>query len=66
MGAALDSLLEYDRAALVELLGSLGHKAFRATQVMEWVWRHRVADFSAMTNLYCVIIILQSLNQWMG
>lgn len=51
MGAALDSLLEYDRAALVELLGSLGHKAFRATQVMEWVWRHRVADFSAMTNL---------------
>lgn len=46
-----ECLLEYTREALVELLGSLGHKPFRATQLMEWIWKHRVSDFQAMSNL---------------
>ena len=45
-------LLEYTRAGLAELLAGLGEpKAFRATQLMEWVWKHRATDFSQMTNL---------------
>lgn len=51
MPAAMESLLEYDRAALVELLGTMGHKPFRATQVMEWIWKHRVIEYAAMTNV---------------
>lgn len=46
-----DCLLEYTREALVELLGSLGHKPFRATQLMEWIWKHRASDFRSMSNL---------------
>lgn len=45
------SLLEYTPAELTELLASMGHKAFRATQLMEWVWKHRAKDFAEMSNL---------------
>lgn len=51
MAAAMESLLEYNRTALEELLGSMGHRPFRAIQLMEWMWKHRVADFAAMTNV---------------
>lgn len=48
----MDSLLEYTHAELAALLATLGEpKAFRATQLMEWVWKHRAHDFSQMTNL---------------
>lgn len=47
----LPSLLEYSPAELSELLVSFGHKAFRATQLMEWVWKHRAKDFAEMSNL---------------
>ncbi|MCQ2365367.1 MAG: 23S rRNA (adenine(2503)-C(2))-methyltransferase RlmN [Akkermansia sp.] len=45
------SLLEYTPSELTELLASMGHKAFRATQVMEWMWKHRAKDFAEMSNL---------------
>ena len=47
----MDCLLEYTREALVELLGSMGHKAFRATQLQEWIWKHRASSFEQMSNL---------------
>lgn len=47
----LPSLLEYDTAALTSLLGEMGHKPYRATQLAEWVWKHRAADFDSMLNL---------------
>ncbi len=49
--AVLPSLLEYNREALAELLAGMGHKAYRATQLQEWIWKHRVADFEQMLNL---------------
>lgn len=51
MSAPLPSLLEYTPAELTELLGSMGQKPFRATQLLEWVWKHRASDFEQMTNL---------------
>ena len=45
------SLLEYTADALKELLADLGHKPFRAKQILEWMWKHRVGDFEQMTNL---------------
>ncbi|MBQ5666109.1 MAG: 23S rRNA (adenine(2503)-C(2))-methyltransferase RlmN, partial [Akkermansia sp.] len=47
----MDCLLEYTREALVELLVSMGHKPFRATQLQEWIWKHRATSFEQMTNL---------------
>ena len=47
----MDCLLEYTREALVELLDGMGHKAFRATQLQEWVWKHRATTFEQMSNL---------------
>ena len=44
-------LLEYTAEQLAALVAELGHKAYRATQLREWVWKRRTADFAAMTNL---------------
>lgn len=44
-------LLEYSRSELASCLTELGQKAFRATQLAEWIWKHRAADFAAMSNL---------------
>ncbi len=42
----------YSYSELVELLKSeFGATSFRATQLFEWVYRKRVTDFSAMTNI---------------
>ncbi len=46
-----DCLLEYSPDALAQLMGSLGHKPFRATQLMEWIWKHRATDFASMHTL---------------
>jgi 23S rRNA (adenine2503-C2)-methyltransferase len=42
-GETLESLTEQVTAA--------GHPAFRAKQVMDWLYKKRVEDFQAMTNL---------------
>lgn len=36
---------------LREVLTAAGHPAFRAAQVLEWVFKHRVGEFGAMANL---------------
>ncbi len=43
MGQTLDSL--------TALLAQLGHKPYRARQVLDWVHRRSVPDFAAMTDL---------------
>src|ERR1700675_5010879 len=39
------------RAGLVELMSQAGEPAYRADQLMTWVYRRRVRDPRAMTNL---------------
>jgi len=46
-----ESLLSYTPDALVTLLAEYGHKPYRAKQLLEWIWKHRVKDFAGMTNL---------------
>lgn len=48
---ALPCLLEYSPEALTELLAGWGHKPYRATQLTEWIWKHRATDFESMNNL---------------
>ncbi len=43
LGETLDSL--------TDRLGALGHKPYRARQLMEWVHEKRVEDFAGMTDL---------------
>ncbi len=47
----LPSLLEYTHEALTELLAGMGYKAYRVTQLREWIWKHRATDFEQMLNL---------------
>jgi len=44
-------LLGLPAATLVELFESLGEKAYRARQVMRWLYQRHVTDFDAMTDL---------------
>ena len=46
-----DCLLEYTAEQLAALVAEMGHKPYRATQLREWIWKRRVADFAAMSNL---------------
>lgn len=39
------------RQAMEAFFTELGEKAFRASQVMKWIYHHGVDDFEAMTNL---------------
>ncbi len=45
------NLLNFDRNAMEAFFAELGEKAFRASQVIQWIHRHGVVDFAAMTNL---------------
>ncbi len=45
------NLLDLDRAALERYFVGLGESAFRARQVMQWIYQRRVTDFDAMTDL---------------
>src|SRR5690606_35730951 len=45
------NLLDLDRAALERYFVELGESAFRARQVMQWIYQRRVTDFNAMTDL---------------
>ncbi len=44
-------IFDLDPASLRDLVKQWGWPAFRADQVLEWVYRHAVADPAAMTNL---------------
>ena len=54
------NLFDYDRAGLEAAFQEAGHKAFRARQIMKWVYHRGVRDFSAMTDL------AKSLRAWLG
>jgi 23S rRNA (adenine2503-C2)-methyltransferase len=50
--AELKQILNFDRDELtVELTNSLGVKPFRAKQIVQWLYRRRVKDFSEMTDI---------------
>jgi 23S rRNA (adenine2503-C2)-methyltransferase len=45
------NLLDLDRRDLEGFFAEMGEKAFRATQIMKWIYHEGVTDFAAMTNL---------------
>ena len=45
------NLLDLDAEAMVAWCAARGEKAFRATQLLQWIHRAGVADFGAMTTL---------------
>lgn len=45
------NLLDLPKPALQAFFSELGEKAFRASQVLKWVYQFGVSDFDAMTNL---------------
>src|SRR5690606_23824845 len=45
------ALLGMTQAQLEGFMASLGEPRYRARQVFQWLFRHRAADFQAMTNL---------------
>ena len=47
----MKNLLDFDRAAMEAEFVAAGHQAFRARQVMKWIYHLGVTDFERMTNL---------------
>lgn len=45
------NLLGLTRREMEAFFTSLGEKAFRASQVMKWIYHYGITDFDAMTNL---------------
>lgn len=45
------NLLDFDSEGLAEFFAKIGEKPFRAKQVMRWIHRDGVRDFSAMSDL---------------
>ncbi|MEW5756042.1 MAG: 23S rRNA (adenine(2503)-C(2))-methyltransferase RlmN [Pseudomonadota bacterium] len=45
------NLLDLDRKAMEAFFVELGEKAFRASQVLQWIHQRGVADFNEMSNL---------------
>ena len=45
------NLLGLSRGGMEAFFVDLGEKAFRASQVLKWIYHHGVNDFDAMTNL---------------
>ncbi|MEJ2565167.1 MAG: 23S rRNA (adenine(2503)-C(2))-methyltransferase RlmN [Gammaproteobacteria bacterium] len=45
------NLLNFDRQALEAFFTAAGEKAFRTTQVLQWVHQRGIDDFAAMSNL---------------
>jgi 23S rRNA (adenine2503-C2)-methyltransferase len=45
------NLLDFDRQGLEALFTAMGEKAFRASQVLKWIYQGGVDDFDDMTNL---------------
>jgi 23S rRNA (adenine2503-C2)-methyltransferase len=49
--ATKTNLLNLNRQELEAFFSEMGEKAFRASQVMRWIYHDGVVDFDAMTNL---------------
>jgi len=56
---SLTNLLDYDRAGLRHWFVEHGHNAFRADQLLKWIYHQQQTDFAAMTNLG------KSLRDWL-
>ena len=54
------NLLNFDRHALEAFFDANGEKAFRASQVMQWIYQRGCDDFAQMSNL------AKSLRAWLG
>lgn len=46
-----ESIFGFTQEALAARLAESGHKAYRAQQIGEWLWKKRVQSFDEMTNL---------------
>ncbi len=47
----MDTIFEYTRNEIEEMLSSGGYKKFSATQLFGWIYKKKTFDFSLMTNL---------------
>ena len=45
------NLLDYDRESMGAFFVEIGEKAFRASQVVQWIHQRGVLDFDLMTDL---------------
>ena len=45
------NLFGLDRTAMQDYFTSIGEKTFRADQILQWIYHHRVTRFKHMTNL---------------
>lgn len=55
MTQAAVNLLDLNRSDMEAFFVGLGEKAFRASQVLKWIYHYGVVDFDAMTNLSKVL-----------
>jgi 23S rRNA (adenine2503-C2)-methyltransferase len=53
--SALTNLLNFNQAQLVDYFVGIGEKPFRAKQLMRWVYRFGVSDFTQMTDMAKVL-----------
>ncbi len=51
MGDERLDLAGLEREELADLVESLGHKRFHATQIYRWIWKRGVSSFADMTDL---------------
>lgn len=49
--ATVTNLLDLDRTGLRQWFVAHGHSAFRADQMLKWIYHQQQTDFAAMTNL---------------
>ena len=47
----MQSLYDFTYEQMRDLAESFGWKKFRGHQIFQWLYRERVTDFDAMTNL---------------
>ncbi len=47
----MESIYEYSEEMFKQYFVENGEKPFRSSQVIEWIYRHRVHDFDSMTNI---------------
>lgn len=47
----MDTILDHTLESLKTLCSDMGHQAYRAEQVFDWIYRKKVSDISQMTNL---------------
>ena len=51
LGGKLRGLCDFTKGSLDDLLANWGEPAFRAQQILEWVYGRRVSDYDEMSNL---------------